>query len=43
MCCFSTKQAALMRKGKEWLARNQDKVSVVEQHAKYFFFFKLLL
>ena len=43
MCCFSTKQAALMRKGKEWLARNQDKVSVVEQHAKYFFFFKHLL
>jgi predicted LPLAT superfamily acyltransferase len=23
-CCFSAKQAALRRKSKDWLARNQD-------------------
>jgi hypothetical protein len=27
MCCFSAKYAALRRKSKEWLARNQDNVS----------------
>ena len=27
ICCFSTKQAALRRKSKDWLAWNQDNVS----------------
>ena len=27
MCCFSAKHAALGRKNKDWLARNQDDVS----------------
>jgi hypothetical protein len=27
MCCFSAKHAALMRKSKDWLVRNQDNVS----------------
>ena len=27
ICCFSTKHTALRRNSKEWLARNQDKVS----------------
>ena len=27
ICCFSTKHAALRRKSKHWLARNQDNVS----------------
>ena len=27
ICCFSAKQAALMRKSKDWLTRNQDNVS----------------
>ena len=27
MCFFSTKHAALRRKGKDWLARNQNNVS----------------
>ena len=27
ICCFSAKHAALRRKGKDWLARNQDNVS----------------
>jgi hypothetical protein len=26
MCCFSAKHAALMRKTKDWLSRNQDNV-----------------
>ena len=26
-CCFSAKHAALMRKNKDWLVRNQDNVS----------------
>jgi hypothetical protein len=26
-CCFSTKHAALRRKSKDWLARNQSNVS----------------
>jgi hypothetical protein len=26
-CCFSAKQAALRRKSKDWLARNQDNMS----------------
>ena len=27
ICCFSTKNAALMSKSKDWLARNQNDVS----------------
>jgi hypothetical protein len=27
MCCFSAKHAALWKKGKDWLARNQNNVS----------------
>ena len=27
ICCFSAKQAALRRKNKDWLARNQNTVS----------------
>ena len=27
ICCFSAKEAALRRKSKDWLARNQDNVS----------------
>ena len=27
MCCFSAKQAALKKKNKDWLARNQNNVS----------------
>jgi hypothetical protein len=27
MCCFSAKHAALRRKYKDWLARNQNNVS----------------
>jgi hypothetical protein len=27
MCCFSAKQAELMRKRTDWLARNQNNVS----------------
>ena len=27
ICCFSAKQAALRRKSKDWLARNQNNVS----------------
>jgi hypothetical protein len=27
ICCFSTKHAALTRKSKDWLARNQNNVS----------------
>ena len=27
ICCFSIKDAALRRKSKDWLARNQDNVS----------------
>ena len=26
ICCFSAKHAALRRKSKDWLARNEDKV-----------------
>jgi hypothetical protein len=26
MCCFSAKHAALRRKSKDWLTRNQDNV-----------------
>jgi hypothetical protein len=26
-CCFSAKHAALMKKSKDWLARNEDNVS----------------
>ena len=28
MCCFSAKHAALRRKGKDWLVRNEDNVLV---------------
>ena len=39
ICCFSAKQAALRRKNKDWLARNQNNVSEwtvvsVSQHYK---------
>ena len=27
MCCFSAKHATLRRKGKDWLARNQNNVT----------------
>ena len=27
ICCFSNKRAALRRKSRDWLARNQDTVS----------------
>ena len=27
ICCFSAKQAVLRKKGKDWLARNQNNVS----------------
>ena len=27
ICCFSAKHAALRRKGKDWLARNQNNMS----------------
>ena len=27
ICCFSAKHAALSRKSKDWLARNEDNVS----------------
>jgi hypothetical protein len=27
ICCFSAKRASFRRKGKDWLARNQDIVS----------------
>jgi hypothetical protein len=27
ICCFSTKQAELRRKSKDWLAQNRDNVS----------------
>ena len=27
ICCFSAKHAALKKKSKDWLARNQDNVS----------------
>ena len=30
ICCFSVKHAVLSRKGKDWLARNQDNVGRVE-------------
>jgi hypothetical protein len=32
ICCFSAKHAALRRKSKDWLARNQDNVSRVGRH-----------
>ena len=31
-CCFSAKHAALMRMNKDWLAWNQDNMSLVERH-----------
>ena len=34
ICCFSSKHAALMRKSKDWLVRNQNNVS--EWDNKYF-------
>ena len=35
-CCFSAKHAALRRKSKEWLARNQDNVSGMFIHGLLF-------
>jgi len=32
ICCFSANHAALRRKSKDWLARNQDNVFEVERH-----------
>ena len=32
VCCFSAKNAALRRKSKDWLARNQNNVFRVERH-----------
>ena len=32
ICCFSSKHTALRRKSKDWLARNQNNMSPVEQH-----------
>ena len=32
ICCFSAKHAALRRKSKDWLARNQNNVSEVGKH-----------
>jgi hypothetical protein len=32
ICCFSTKHAALRRKSKDLLARNQDNISRVGRH-----------
>ena len=32
ICCFSAKHAALSRKSKDWLARNHNNVSRVEQN-----------
>ena len=32
ICCFSTKHAALRRKSKDWLARNQVNVSEWGKH-----------
>ena len=32
MCCFSAKYAALKRKRKDWMGRNQDNVSRVGRH-----------
>ena len=35
ICCFSTKQAALRRKSKDWLAQNQDIVSEWSDMSNY--------
>ena len=35
ICCFSAKHAALRRKSKDWLARNQDNVTVVSVSQHY--------
>ena len=32
ICCFFAKHAALRRKSKDWLSRNQNNVSRVERH-----------
>ena len=32
ICCFSAKHAALRKKSKDWLARNQDNVSWLGWH-----------
>ena len=32
ICCFPTKHAALKKKNKDWLTRNQDNVSRVGRH-----------
>ena len=36
MCCFSAKHAALRRKRKDWLARNQNNVSEWTQWSDIF-------
>jgi hypothetical protein len=35
MCCFSAKHAALRRKSKDWLARNQNNVSENQAMSSY--------
>ena len=41
ICCFSAKHAALRRKSKDWLARNQDKVSEWSDMSTRRLFFQL--
>jgi hypothetical protein len=43
MCCFSTKNTALRRKSKDWLARNRDNLSEwsdISTRGLLLFFFK---
>jgi hypothetical protein len=35
MCCFCAKHAALRRKSKDWLARNQNNVSENQAMSSY--------
>ena len=41
ICCFSAKHAALRRKSKDWLARNQDNVSEWSDMSTRRLFFQL--
>jgi hypothetical protein len=40
ICCFSAKHAALRRKRKDWLARNQDNVSEWSDMSTHGLFFQ---
>ena len=40
ICCFSAKHAALRRKRKEWLARNQENVSEWSDMSTHGLFFQ---